>query len=155
MDAARHHRVTQYVDQIGYGAIFGLLEFSGHYADDIARMIESAIASEAASASRNKRQWSHSNNHHWSSQDFSHYLETLNNQYFERLPDQEKQIYHDIKAAADANNLTGYIAENGYGPIFGFLEHLDYFHANQVYDYLEKALASEAAAAAAATTSSA
>jgi len=157
MDAARHHRVTQYIDQVGYGAVFGLLEFSGHYADDIARMIDYAIAAEASSANRNKRQWgSHSSNHHWNSQDFAKYFENLSSQYYEHLPEQEKKTYHDIKAAAEANNLTGYIAENGYGPIFGFLEHLDYFHANQVYDYLEKALEAEKAAAASAapTTSS-
>merc|ERR1719277_2131588 len=97
MAAVHDRKVTQYIDQVGYGAIFGLLEFSGHYADDIGNMINGAIAAEAA---------------------------------------------------AEANNLTGYIADNGYGPIFGFLEHLDYFHANQVYDYLTKALESEKAAAA-------
>jgi len=154
MKAVHDRQVTQYIDQVGYGAIFGLLEFSGHYADDIGNMINGAIAAEAA-AGRGKRQWHGSSGSHsshgngFNTQDFLNYFNSLNEQYFEHLPEQERKTYHDLKAAAEANNLTGYIAENGYGPIFGFLEHLDYFHANQVYDYLEKALESEKAAAAA------
>merc|ERR1719277_1172818 len=67
MAAVHDRKVTQYIDQVGYGAIFGLLEFSGHYADDIGNMINGAFAAEAAAAGR--RQWpgssgSHSSHHY-------------------------------------------------------------------------------------------
>jgi len=153
MEAAKNHEVTKFVNQAGYGTIFGLLEHAGHFADEITEVIENAMASEASS-SHTKRQSSHGSSHGshhspWNSQDFWQYFTgQFSTQYYEHLPDEEKATYHALTDAAKANNLTGYIAENGYGPIFGFLEHLDYVHANQVYDYLEQALESEKAAAA-------
>merc|ERR1711963_79436 len=157
MQAAHDRKVTQFIDQVGYGAIFGMLEYTGHYSDDITKVIEYAMAAEAQGSSAAKRQSSHSSHsgsshsgshHSWNSQDFWNYFTGLSTTYYERLPQQEKDTYHALTDAAKANNLTGYIADNGYGPIFGFLEHLDYVHANQVYDYLEQALESEKAAAA-------
>jgi len=163
MQAAHDRKVTQFIDQVGYGAIFGMLEYTGHYSDDITKVIEYAMAAEAQGSSAAKRQSSHSSHsgsshsgshHSWNSQDFWNYFTGLSTTYYERLPQQEKDTYHALTDAAKANNLTGYIADNGYGPIFGFLEHLDYVHANQVYDYLEQALESEKAAAATPAASS-
>jgi len=144
MAAAEQKQVTQYIQSVGYGAIFGLLEFAGHsHANQVTRLIESALASEAAPPAKVKRQ-GHSHSHH---NNFVDYFSNLGPEYYDKLPEQERQTYHALLDAANANNLTAYIQANGYGPIFGLIEHLDYVHANQVYDYLTKALEAEAAAA--------
>lgn len=144
VQAAANKQLTAYLATIGYGPVFGLLEhLDDNHAFEVHQLIENALTAEAASTGPVKRQFSH---HH---SDFYDYLQNLNSQYYEHLPEEERQIYHDLTSAAQAHNLTDYIHTHGYGPIFGFLEHLDRFHADQAYKYLTNALTAEAEAAAA------
>lgn len=141
--AAASRNLNQYIDSVGYGAIFGLLEYlDSSHSQQVSNLINLALAAEAAAAAPVvKRQ---SNTH----SNFYNYLSQLNSRYYDSLPAQEQSTYHALKDAVEAKTLTAYFDTNGYGPLFGFLEHLDSYHANQVYDYVEKALESEAAAAA-------
>jgi len=150
--AVQNHQLTAYVDQVGYGAVFGLLEqLDGDNLNTALHNLERALEAEAAQAvSVGKRQ---GNSHHGSHQGFYDYFASLKERYYAGLPAQEKQTYDDIMKAIETKTLTAYIDTAGYGPIFGFLEHLDSYHANRFYDELTNALESEAAAAAAAASS--
>ncbi|KAK7499578.1 hypothetical protein BaRGS_00009230, partial [Batillaria attramentaria] len=98
-DAAEHGNMTEYIDQVGYGAIFGLLEYLDYqHANQLYELLE----------------------------------------YYQHLPELEKNTFNELMAAAANNDVTGYINKVGYGPIFGLMEHLDYTHANRVYDLLEQ-----------------
>nr|KAG5708516.1 hypothetical protein BaRGS_026243 [Batillaria attramentaria] len=73
----------------------------------------------------------------YDAQKFEAYLAEHHLRYFDHLPQPERQTYHDLMEASDNGNLTDYIHQVGYGPIFGLLEHLDYTHSNEVYHLLE------------------
>lgn len=143
--AAEDHTLTSYIDQVGYGAVFGLLEhLDSSHSDEVNRMIQNALAAEASSSVQVNKRQGHSAEHH---SNFFNYVSSLRTQYYENLPEEEQKTYHDLLSAAQSKTLTAYIDQNGYGAIFGFIEHLDYWHASEVYNYLEAALAAEAAAA--------
>ncbi|XP_076469654.1 uncharacterized protein LOC143299981 [Babylonia areolata] len=142
--AAQHRHLTEYLSTVGYGPVFGLLEqLDDPHAFEVSRLIENVLAAESSAPSGPVKRQDLNNYHHG----FYNYLQNLNSQYYEHLPEEERKVYHDLLDAVQNKNLTGYIDANGYGPVFGFLEHLDYFHAEQTYDYLSNALQAEAAAA--------
>jgi len=146
--AVQTKTLTAFIDQVGYGAVFGLLEqLDGNNLDTALHNLEQALEAEVAQNAVivGKRQ---GNSHHGSHQGFWDYFNNVGTQYYDGLPAQEKQTYDAIKHAIETKTLTQYIDQTGYGAIFGLLEHLDSYHANRFYDYLNDALESEAAAAA-------
>jgi len=137
--AAQTQSLTDLLSTIGYGPVFGLMEqLNSDHSYQLSTLLQNALAKESQTVARVARQSHHSN--------FYNYLQGLNSRYYEGLPEEERQVYHDLLDATQNKTLTQYIANNGYGPIFGFIEHLDSWHANQAYDYIAKALEDEKAA---------
>jgi len=154
--AAHARNVTAFV-HAHPGAVFALIEWSASHSTELMHFLEQAMNAEAAPANlkrQSSHDWHHSNhNWQWSGQNgnFTNFwTNTIGEGYYETLPEEERKVYHDIKAALEAGNLRGYFDEYGYGPLFGLYEHLDIYHKSKVEDFLVKALAEEDAAAAAA-----
>lgn len=147
MNAAQHQNMTQYVDDVGYGPIFGLLESLDYtHANELYNLLEAGLAASAPASVQKRERHDNDDDRHG----FHNYLSGLQSSYYQNLPRPEKTTFNDLMAAAMKNNVTGYIDSVGYGPIFGLMEHLDYTHANRVYDFIELHLQSEAQTTAAA-----
>jgi len=134
LQAVRHHDVTGYIDTVGYGAIFGLLErLDSAHASEVERMIMHALSVEASVNTQPARRQDHHNNFH-----------TWLTEIMQVLPVSEHDMFYALQTAVSRQDVTGFINHYGYGAIFSIIEFLDHSHQDMFYSYLEHALKIEA-----------
>jgi len=135
LQAVRHHDVTGYIDTVGYGAIFGLLEhLDSAHASEVERMIMHALSVEASTNTQpaRRQQQHHTNFHNWLTD------------IMQVLPVSEHDMFYALQAAVSRQDVTGFINHYGYGAIFSIIEFLDHTHQDMFFYYLEHALKLEA-----------
>ncbi|KAK7499577.1 hypothetical protein BaRGS_00009229 [Batillaria attramentaria] len=132
--SAEEGTVSDFIDRVGLGSVIKLMDHMSSYD---AQKFEAYLAEPSNQDVVSRRQLDRL-------YELGDYLRQHHLRYFDHLPQPERQTYHDLMEASDNGNLTDYIHQVGYGPIFGLLEHLDYTHSNEVYHLLERQLASEA-----------